>query len=387
MIDNQAAVSLLGEGPVSWRTRHLKLRAQALRWRLTRLDWRVCFIPGSLQVADLATKPLAQQRMRDLMSLLGMGKTPAMSAVTDEIEKEMHESEKVDLPKETTEGIHALSSLKLALFVGALMTQIGETQATRDTEDIDDEKSTKEFTWMIVGYTIVVMIFTLGLQRLSGVVSTWLQAWGRQRFQRAEIAEEGDDLQGVWREPDQPVEVVLEREVEEPPAPPPPLPEPDDEVLRGPPGPPRYEDLYGRPEGSPSPSPAEEPLLRPEDHPYLPPRFNVFGPQPGGPPQAADRRAQAEAHVETQWLYITPTGERYHDERSCNGLRQASSLKRVEVCRDCLSGASFGGRALFGGRHHQCLHLSKEHARTDGRVAREEPKRYLPCRYCVNLRA
>ena len=64
-IDNQAAVPLLGEGPTSWRTRHLKLRAASLRWRLTRLDWRAVFIPGD-QVADLGTKapevPLRHER-------------------------------------------------------------------------------------------------------------------------------------------------------------------------------------------------------------------------------------------------------------------------------------------------------------------------------------
>ena len=112
------------------------------------------------------------------------------------------------------------------------MTQLGEAQATRDTGDIDDDQNTKEFTWAIVGYTIVVMIFTLVLQRLSGVAFTWLRAWGRQWFQVAEATEEGSDLQGVWREPGPPVEVMMEREVAELPAPPPPPPEAEDDVVR-----------------------------------------------------------------------------------------------------------------------------------------------------------
>eukprot|EP00435_Cladocopium_sp_Y103_P033459 s3339_g8.t1 len=55
-IDNQAAVSLLSEPAGGWRTRHLRLRASHLRWRLSRADWMTEAIPGAEQVADVGTK-------------------------------------------------------------------------------------------------------------------------------------------------------------------------------------------------------------------------------------------------------------------------------------------------------------------------------------------
>ena len=76
LIDNAAAVALLGDGPSAWRTRHLKVRAQGLRWRITSLDWRVSHVPGAQQIADVGTKPLAPQRLQELQKLMNMGAQP-----------------------------------------------------------------------------------------------------------------------------------------------------------------------------------------------------------------------------------------------------------------------------------------------------------------------
>ena len=70
--DNQASVSLLDGSATGWRTRHLRLRAEHLKWRLTSLDSRVRHMPDVIMPADLGTKVLPVQRFEELKHLMGM---------------------------------------------------------------------------------------------------------------------------------------------------------------------------------------------------------------------------------------------------------------------------------------------------------------------------
>ena len=71
-IDNTAAVSLMTEAAGSWRTRHLRLKAFHLRWRIGRLDWVVEAISGQVQIADIGTKALTAPRLEELKQIMGM---------------------------------------------------------------------------------------------------------------------------------------------------------------------------------------------------------------------------------------------------------------------------------------------------------------------------
>ena len=75
-VDNQAAVNLLTEPSGSWRTRHLRLRASHLRWRIGKMDWLIEAIPGEIQIADIGTKALTITRLEDLKKLMEMAKNP-----------------------------------------------------------------------------------------------------------------------------------------------------------------------------------------------------------------------------------------------------------------------------------------------------------------------
>eukprot|EP00439_Symbiodinium_sp_Y106_P051854 s4000_g6.t3 len=68
-IDNQAALLLLQGSTGSWRTRHLRLRANYVRERINSGDLNVVFEPGLTQRADLGTKPFTKERLRQLMAL------------------------------------------------------------------------------------------------------------------------------------------------------------------------------------------------------------------------------------------------------------------------------------------------------------------------------
>ena len=86
-VDNQAAVSLLSEPAGSWRTRHLRLRAAHLRWRLSRADWLTEAVPGSEQIADVGTKPMTAPKLREMRRMLGMGLREEESEARVECEK------------------------------------------------------------------------------------------------------------------------------------------------------------------------------------------------------------------------------------------------------------------------------------------------------------
>ena len=72
-VDNTAAVTLASEEGGSWRTRHLKVRAAALRQRLQDGWARITHCPGEWQLADGLTKILASKRMDMLMGCWGLG--------------------------------------------------------------------------------------------------------------------------------------------------------------------------------------------------------------------------------------------------------------------------------------------------------------------------
>ena len=71
-IDNQSALMLLQGSTGSWRTRHLRLRANYVKERLQRESLRVVFEPGLTQRADLGTKPFTKERMLQLIRLWKM---------------------------------------------------------------------------------------------------------------------------------------------------------------------------------------------------------------------------------------------------------------------------------------------------------------------------
>ena len=72
-VDNSAAITLASEEGGSWRTRHLKVRAAALRQRLQDGWATISHCPGEWQLADGLTKILASRRMDFLMREWGLG--------------------------------------------------------------------------------------------------------------------------------------------------------------------------------------------------------------------------------------------------------------------------------------------------------------------------
>ena len=74
--DSSSALSIIVAESGSWRTRHLRKRAQALRSRVSSGDWVLRHMAGSTMPADIGTKVLAADRFEYLREELGMARLP-----------------------------------------------------------------------------------------------------------------------------------------------------------------------------------------------------------------------------------------------------------------------------------------------------------------------
>ena len=163
LIDNAAAVALLGDGPSSWRTRHLKVRAQGLRWRITSLDWRISHVPGAQQIADVGTKPLAPQRLQELQVLMNMGVPPE------------------DPTTEVKDIEGQLKRIRDVLRAGLVMSQIQGARAS-DGGHKEEELS---FSWIEILILAVIYGFVMwtsiwvweGLRKLRRVLMSRSQVY------------------------------------------------------------------------------------------------------------------------------------------------------------------------------------------------------------------
>ncbi|CAE7295758.1 GIP, partial [Symbiodinium microadriaticum] len=70
-VDNQSTVSMCAGGPGSQRTRHLKVRAEAIREAVAEHNLIIRYTPGEEQLADLATKLVPRERLWYLLRLWG----------------------------------------------------------------------------------------------------------------------------------------------------------------------------------------------------------------------------------------------------------------------------------------------------------------------------
>ena len=81
--DNSAALASFSLNNGSWRSRHLRMRAGWDRVEVGVL--RVGYVPGSLQVADVGTKPLPSSKMFSLLAIVNVkmpseGSGPSLAA-------------------------------------------------------------------------------------------------------------------------------------------------------------------------------------------------------------------------------------------------------------------------------------------------------------------
>ena len=92
LVDNKAATLILVQVSGSWRTRHLRVRASALKQRVDLGEQKVCHVPGRSMLADLNMKSHPQARLTALRKMWSIEKmypdeVPEIPADTSEEEK------------------------------------------------------------------------------------------------------------------------------------------------------------------------------------------------------------------------------------------------------------------------------------------------------------
>ncbi|CAE7400989.1 GIP, partial [Symbiodinium necroappetens] len=123
-VDNKAAVSISSEGMGSWRTRHLKIRYHWLREKFSDGSIGMTFVPGTLQRADIGTKPLPGDRLKELMiqwGFVGPDDEPPCAAVDAPGEDPNQEP-----PRDETMQLKAISAWLCAL-TAASWLGVGES--------------------------------------------------------------------------------------------------------------------------------------------------------------------------------------------------------------------------------------------------------------------
>ena len=429
LIDNAAAVSLLGDGPTSWRTRHLRLRAQTLRWRVTSLDWKINFVPGSHQLADLGTKSLAAPRLQVLKDLAGMGRPSRKEEDQDRV------------------GMQ-LKGIKRALFLGLAASQVKGGRA----DSVEEGSVNEILSWP--GMFLVGMCLSLGC--------LWMMRWildgcarssddslervsedERSRGDQSLLARGEEDMQpsrhgdcgpvaGMPVLPVRTDEARIEESHDEPDLEPEivedendvhrplilPLEDDDyeldaleefydpheDDPHDGPEGEVSGSDLRtSEVSGLPSPYTYGSGATTSSDEVDRPPRFNVFGvgayvrdallhadrPEPDGEPDAARGSPgdpdEAEHTMEPRTLFLTKYGKKYHRDEDCPGLMGASQVYRSLYCSECSLNYGVGRRDLHGRGPGYDLHRSIQHAAIAGPDPNISVKTYGYCTRCAVL--
>ena len=192
-IDNTAAVSLLTEPAGSWRTRHLRLRAAHLRWRLGRLDWLVESIPGEDQVADVGTKVLSSPRLETLKKMMSMGSKEKEEKSEEKSEEKTKEAEEEKLRKDDGH-VEKKEVLEEALRMIIMAAMIQGTKAQGQGED------EKDFFWVF--FVMVASLALVGLWVVSK--SLWrlgcricIREVRRQPEEEPELEEEATEIEEV----------------------------------------------------------------------------------------------------------------------------------------------------------------------------------------------
>ena len=153
--DNQSALTILSQEGGTWRTRHLRLRSAYVRAAILRGEWSVAHLPGAQMIADIGTKPLTAQRIQDLKKLMNVGTLEGKKR-EEEDEDQKKEEKKVKVVDTKNEALE--NALKVIVVLTAVTAAKGE--------DDEEDEGRKVLNWMVIGYTILVILVTVLIQML-----------------------------------------------------------------------------------------------------------------------------------------------------------------------------------------------------------------------------
>ena len=166
-IDNQAACSLLAEASGSWRTRHLRLRASHLRWRLTRADW--------VTEADIGTKVMTAPKLSQMRQMIGVKLPDEIKKIEEEEQCEelnlvQNVGDEVSRRRVETDG--QIEKVAKLIQLAVIMECVGKCEALGEGEEVS-----REF-YNDVGFLVILLLALIGLMSLAREVWTRRRTWG-----------------------------------------------------------------------------------------------------------------------------------------------------------------------------------------------------------------
>ena len=364
--DSSSALSIVAGESGSWRTRHLRKRASALRSRVMTGDWMVRHLAGAVMPADIGTKVLSVERFNTLRNLLGMDHLPP-----EPVKKESGDCR----------GGQKSEVMKKALQAIVLAAKI--TQAKGQDELVPWGRPMPHAYISIEIVLLILLAIVLGVMSIGVWIGIYLSNRAAEKtIERIQLMSRPAFLQ----EESSATQVTA--------------PLPGEETMRLRPsrlssGPTRgaagaaasssgdaaaaSSSSAGAAAGSSSAgaaagssSAAAEPAAEPgpNDMPIEGERLQI-------PPPQARRRRQG---VQTRTFFISENGERFHNWRTCQGLRKARVVYEIQMCQVCVEpDYQIDGEMYTTGRDDD-LHASWAHSRA---FSNDPYRNVTPCRICM----
>ena len=172
--DSASALSITTGDSGAWKTRHLRLKAAALKWRVQQGDWVVKHRPGDQMPADAGTKVLTVEKFQRLRVMLGMKELVKEEEKIEEKIEEKKEEKKEEKIEEKAEekseerkgqkkglrGDSSLPDLKKALQMIVVAVQLMSVKAMEDENGPKDVSSFSLFD-VVMMYTVAVVLITV----------------------------------------------------------------------------------------------------------------------------------------------------------------------------------------------------------------------------------
>ena len=201
--ESQSAIGILSSEGGSWRTRHLRLRSNAARESIIRGEWTLAHLRGEAMMADLGKKPLASNRLEKLKKDMGMcSKTQAPLPDQKGQAPLPDQDGQAPLPGQKKEEKGKEVDVTKAASVIRLITIAAAITAAKGEEEDEDEDESINLDVIAVVFAVIIVICTLGIQRIWKVGVQWFQRniTGRHPGEAAQPASEenrGDALEAV----------------------------------------------------------------------------------------------------------------------------------------------------------------------------------------------
>ena len=371
--DSSSALSIVTSESGSWRTRHLRKRANALRARVTSGDWIMRHLPGSQMPADVGTKVLSVERFVYLCDQMGMGRLPQVQEKKDSGSSRIGQKEVVK------------SALKAIILAAKVAQAKGEPESQEwPLGPYSPIKIYRVGRQNGVGWSellvIAIILVTAGI--FIGLLIAWM-------FGEGEIREVELRPRPTFLERESPLEVRSENpaQVSQATTVPAPLPHQDGGLRR------RSAAAAEPPAGVAASSSAGSSSAagraaagssaaagRAADGPAAS-QANA-GPAAGeeGVPVVVQYPNRPRRGIYTRTFHISEAGERFHNWRTCHGLRKARHVRDVQLCTVCVEPDYQIGDEMFTSARDDTLHSSWAHA-----VAfSPDPSRSVtPCKLCM----